>query len=143
MADTQLHHPIELGEKYKLRPIRFLHLGDWDGWHVKVYGISARQEQPDSQLIAAAERLAGERLPRPAVSKGRYGVGILIGHEGRDGNYVLVSWWIEENLLQHHVYFSPATLQRGLLPIPKKVYSRQAVSDRHNTEATHAHRLTV
>jgi hypothetical protein len=109
MATTQLHHPIELDEKYKPRPIRFLRLAELNDWRVKVYGISARQEQPDSKFTLAAEKLAQEQLPRPAMSKGRYGVGIVIAHEGRDGNYVLVSWWIEENLLQHHVYFSPAT----------------------------------
>ena len=61
--------------------------------------------------------VASERLPTPAVKIGkakddkgvsddRYGVAILIVHEGREGVFALVSWWVGENMLQHHVYFS-------------------------------------
>ena len=107
----------ELAAPYEPRPIRFLHLAAVDGWRLKVYGISARQERPDPAAVQAALRLATERLPRPATTFGdevgadlsgeRYGVGVLIVHEGREGLFVLMSWWAGENMLHHHVYFAP------------------------------------
>lgn len=104
---------------YTARPVRFLRLADLGGWRVKVYGISAHRERPDPAFVEAAERLARDRLPSPpvwsavpgagpAVSEDRYGIGILIAHEGREGGFALVSWWVGENMLQHHVYFAPA-----------------------------------
>ncbi|HEV2130530.1 MAG TPA: hypothetical protein VGR27_05485 [Longimicrobiaceae bacterium] len=42
------------------------------------------------------------------MSEDRYGVAVLIAHEGREGCFVLLSWWAGENMLQHHVYFAPA-----------------------------------
>ena len=110
---------IELEASYQARPIRFLRLAELGGWRVKVYGISSQRERPDPAFVKAAEHLAAERLPSPpvwsaapgegpAVSEDRYGVAILIVHEGREGGFVLVSWWAGENMLHHHVYFASA-----------------------------------
>lgn len=109
---------MELSGKYVKRPIRFLHLAESRGWKIKVYGISAHRERPLSTNVAAAEDLAENHLPQPAVlsqsadeqfliSESRYGVGVLIVHEAREGVFVLISWWAGENMLQHHVFFSP------------------------------------
>jgi hypothetical protein len=102
---------------YTPRPIRFLRVAEIGGWHLKVYGISARQERPERDAVEAALRLAAEQLPRPATSVGgdaepsvsheRYGVGVLIVHEGREGLFVLMSWWAGENMLQHRVFLAP------------------------------------
>lgn len=111
---------IAIESPYQTRPIRFIQLIEFNGWRVKVYGISAHNEFPAPAIIKAAEELAQEQLPMPAVwsaapdseptvSEDRYGVAILIVHEGREGNFVLVSWWVGENMLQHHVYYAPAT----------------------------------
>lgn len=111
---------IQLTLPYQTRPLRFLHVANLKGWHVKVYGISAHQTIPQALLVKAAEQLATEQLPSPAVwtakpgealiiSEDRYGVAILIVHEGREGNFVLLSWWVGENMLEHYVYFTAAT----------------------------------
>lgn len=102
---------------YAKRPIRFLELAAIGDWRVKAYGISVNNERPDSGLIRAAKRLASEKLPNPATDSGhddqntlsqdRYGVAVLIIHEGREGSFVLIDWWVGENMLQNHVYFSP------------------------------------
>lgn len=111
---------IQLTSPYQTRPLRFLHIANLKDWHVKVYGISAHQAYPQTLLVNAAEQLATEQLPSPAVwtdqpsetltvSEDRYGVAILIVHEGREGNFVLLSWWVGENMLEHYVYFTTAT----------------------------------
>lgn len=109
--------PPILTEAYRPRPVRFLGVTRLDGWRVKTYGITAEAERPPGALVEAAERLAREVLPNPpvwsparneepVVAKDRYGVAILIVHEARDGNFALVSWWVGENMLEHHVHFA-------------------------------------
>lgn len=93
---------------YQPRPIHFLELWKPDDWQLKVYGISARGEHPSPALVAAAKELALKELPRPAVTDNRYGVGFLIVHEGADGSWVLVDWWVRENMLKNLVFNAPA-----------------------------------
>ena len=111
---------IQLESPYQARPIRFIRLTEFNEWRIKVYGISAHREFPDFEIVKAAEKLAKEKLPIPSVwsaapgsehtiAEDRYGVAILIVHEGREGNFVLLSWWVGENMLQHHVYYAPAS----------------------------------
>ena len=115
----QTEPAIAIASPYEARPIRFIQLTEFNGWRIKVYGISTRSELPDPAIVKAAEELTQAQLPMPAVwsaapdsgptvSEDRYGVAILIVHEGREGNFGLVSWWVGENMLQHHVYFAPA-----------------------------------
>lgn len=115
----QTQPALEPEAPYRTRPIRFLHLADLGGWRVKVYGISAHRELPAPEFVQAAGRLARERLPTPpvwsappgegpVVSEDRYGVAILIAHEGREGSFALVSWWVGENMLQHQVHLTSA-----------------------------------
>ncbi len=110
---------LELCEPYEARPIRFLE--DWheSGWRLKVYGIAYRRPAPRRELVAAAKRIAVERLPQPAQAEGRYGVGFLGVHDGRGANFIFVDWWADENELHHHVYASPSdqpTALRYLTP---------------------------
>ncbi|HVG30121.1 MAG TPA: hypothetical protein VM864_10510 [Pyrinomonadaceae bacterium] len=96
--------PVELREPYRARPIRFLEEWSHAGWRLKVYGIAYEGERPRAGLVEAAKRIARERLPRPAVTASRYGVGFLGVHDGRTANFVFVDWWADENELHHHVY---------------------------------------
>jgi len=100
--------PEALPSGYKPRPISFLEVWEAGDWTLKVYGISARRKRPPAELVSTAKDLALRELPRPATAGSRYGIGILIVHEGEDGNYVLVDWWSGENMLHNHVYQSTA-----------------------------------
>jgi hypothetical protein len=81
-----------LSEPYTLRSVRFLDLLTFDGWRVKLYGIAYRAERPGQALVDAAVAAARERLPRPAVTDDRYGIGFVGAHQGRGGNFVFVDW---------------------------------------------------
>lgn len=89
---------------YVERAVRFLGVWEVDGWRLKMYGISAVSNRPPDALVTEAKRIARDRLPSPPVTNDRYGIGVLIVHEGADGQYVLVDWWTGENMLQHHLY---------------------------------------
>jgi hypothetical protein len=97
---------IELREPYRPRPVRFLEEWRDAGWRLKVYGIAYSGERPRAALVETAKRLARERLPQPAISESRYGVGFLGVHDGRGANFIFIDWWADENELHHHVYCS-------------------------------------
>jgi hypothetical protein len=93
---------MRLAEPYAPRPVRCLDVLAFDGWRVKLYGIAYRGERAAQELVDAAAALAQERLPRPAVTDDRYGVGFVGAHDGRGDHFVFVDWWEAENELHHH-----------------------------------------
>ena len=86
------------------------------GWRLKVYGIAYQGEEPDRELVEAALGAAESVLPRPALNDARYGLGFLGIHDGRDSNFVFVSWWENENELQHRVFYSATERPQQLRP---------------------------
>ena len=97
---------ISLAEPYATRSVRCLDLLTLNGWHLKLYGITYRGERPVEALVDAAVAAAQERLPRPAVTNDRYGVGFVGAHDGRSANFVFVDWWAHEDELHHHAWLS-------------------------------------
>jgi hypothetical protein len=108
---------VVLSEGYARRPVRPLPMVEVDGWRLKVHGIAYRGEVPRPELVDAARRVAGETLPRPAVGEGRYGVGFLGVHDGRDAGFVFVDWWAQENELHHHAFVSPLDRPADLVAV--------------------------
>ena len=98
---------LKLREPYAPRPVRFLAEWAFDGWRLKVYGITYRRERPRAELIETARRLAQESLPA-ALTGGNYGVGYVGVHDGRGANFIFVDWWADENELHHRVFAAPS-----------------------------------
>ncbi|HML21399.1 MAG TPA: hypothetical protein PKD09_07125 [Aggregatilinea sp.] len=98
---------FQLQEPYAPRPIRLLDPWAYAGWRLKVYGIAYGRALPRPELVEAAQAVAAQRLPQPAVTGDRYGVGFLGVHDGRGAAFVFVDWWQSENELHHHVYVAP------------------------------------
>jgi hypothetical protein len=98
---------IKLAEPYEPRPIHCLDVWEHAGWRLKLYSIACNRPTARAALVDAAQAAARERLPQPAVTPDRYGVGFLGVHDGRGVNFVFVDWWADENELHHHVYISP------------------------------------
>jgi hypothetical protein len=97
---------MSLAEPYATRSVRCLDLLTFDGWRLKLYGIAYRGERPVQSLVDAAVAAAQERLPRPAVTNDRYGVGFVGAHDGRGANFVFVDWWADEDELHHYAWLS-------------------------------------
>lgn len=97
----------QVTEPYRTRPVRCLEVWVTDGWRVKVYGIAYRRDRPRPELVEAAKEVAARTLPRPAEADDRYGMGFLGVHDARGCCVVFVSWWADENELQHEVFMSP------------------------------------
>lgn len=91
-------------------PRPFIALGheEIQGWLIKRYAITASGGAPSPALLQAARGLAERVLPEAGDSELGHGVGFVIAHEGRDGNYVLVDWWTGENMLAQQIHIAPA-----------------------------------
>lgn len=95
----------ELPSGYEPRSIQFWEVWRPHDWTIKVYAISSGKD-PDPDLIAAAKDLALQRLPFPAVTDTRYGLGLLIVQQGNDQKYIRVGWWIRQHVLKSYLYSS-------------------------------------
>jgi hypothetical protein len=73
---------LRFDQPYPPRPVRLRELWEWQGWRVKVYGISAQGEHPSEVLVQAAKRGAQQRLPQPAFSVKHYRVASMIIYDG-------------------------------------------------------------
>lgn len=103
-------------ERYTPRPVRPRGVQTFGDWSMKVYGIAYAGDEPGPDLVEAALGVARSTLPQTALGHGRYGLGFLGIHEGRDGNFVFVSWWENENELHHRVFFSTPARPGQLRP---------------------------
>ncbi|MCG8435285.1 MAG: hypothetical protein MJA83_14770 [Gammaproteobacteria bacterium] len=104
---------------YKKRILRFLQHAEFDGWRVKVYGLSATDKLPGDDELQAALAVADTHLPRPAVTGDRYGLAILIVHRGREGLFVILNWWLGQNMLTHRAFFAPYSTPIALKEIAR------------------------
>ncbi|MFM9984263.1 MAG: hypothetical protein ACKVOK_03475 [Flavobacteriales bacterium] len=92
---------------YKPRSIRFLGIEKHDAWSVKVYSISNRREYISSDTLKEirAHIPLWFELARKQTEH-TYAVATLIAHEGREGNFAILSWWTEENMLRLYAYLA-------------------------------------
>jgi hypothetical protein len=88
-----------LKHRYKKRSIRFIELWECEGWTLKVYGISNKNEFPPLTLINIGKTAIKDYLPGEAFHHGRFGAGFLGIHEGHGSNFFFLGWWENENEL--------------------------------------------
>jgi hypothetical protein len=94
-------------EPYKARTFRFHGVQPQDGWRLKLYSISHDGSSLKWNEFEEAIRLALVALPTPPVASGRLGVGFLIAHHGKTGDYLILAWWDLENELPLRVFVRP------------------------------------
>jgi len=103
---------------YQPRPIRFAEYYQTGNWRVKVYTISALRECPPQALLASATAYLPQWLaPAGVAPLADYQVATLIVHEGREGIYAVVSWWVAENMLRQYTYFADVTQPTCFRPL--------------------------
>lgn len=92
-------------QTYNARPVRQIGLIKHEGWMIKAYSISAKHKLVPNELVDLAQGRLTEWL-RKSTDYSNYKVAILIIHEGVDGIFTLLNWWIDENTIQNQVFFS-------------------------------------
>jgi len=68
-------------EPYKPREVEYLKEATFQGWRLKVYGISTGSEPVLIELAETGLNSILPNLPQPALTEDRYGVGFAIIHE--------------------------------------------------------------
>jgi hypothetical protein len=102
---TEIHMKIK--NKYTKRSIRFLELYKHDNWQIKIYSISNKNEFISNEIVAIVKENLTNWLSKSSnYELETFDIANLIIHEGREGYFVLTNWWIDDEMLQNHAYFS-------------------------------------
>lgn len=89
---------------YQPRPIQFHGLRDVHGQWLKLYSIRYGAEAIRWQVFEGGLNLAFAEVPEPDLARGRPGLGFVIAHQGRTGDYTVLGWWDSENELPLRVF---------------------------------------
>lgn len=94
-------------QPYAPRPVRYLGLEEVAGWRIKTYSISVKAERVEEHVVAHVRTCLPNWLEKhSAYLLDTYGIATLILHEGREGCFAILSWWIDSNMLQTSVYLA-------------------------------------
>jgi hypothetical protein len=89
---------------YRPREVRAYPALALPGRTFKVYGIVAEPARAARMPAAAMLADAIASLSTATDRDGSHGLGFVILHLAQDGDYLLVSDWVDANMLRHHVY---------------------------------------
>jgi hypothetical protein len=93
---------------YEPRPLAFLGIESVAGYRLKAYAIHYGDRPFDRNRFAGAWLQAISELPQPAIAVDRPGVGFVVMHQGRTGDYFILAWWDRENELPLRVFVADA-----------------------------------
>lgn len=90
--------------RYEPRPLAFLEVRTVRGFRLKCYSIRHGERPLDLETFEAGLKRAEDELPTPPINAERPGVGFVIMHQGRTGDYLILCWWDRENELPLRVF---------------------------------------
>jgi hypothetical protein len=90
---------------YSPRTIRFVEIILHQGWQIKLYSISAQNAFVSIDNIEQAKKYLDQWLSKSTVySLPTYKIATLILHEGKEGCFAILNWWLDENMTQNYIY---------------------------------------
>lgn len=96
---------MKIKSSYTTRPIRFLEVYNYNDWQIKLYSISIHSEFVSKENIEKTKQQLDNWLSKSEVyDLETYKIATLILHEGKEGCFAIINWWIDENMLQNFVY---------------------------------------
>lgn len=101
---------------YAPRPVRSLGLAKPNGFRIKQYSIVYAGVPFRADDLNIGLQFLFKKLPTPAVTEARPGVGFAIAHQGNGADYAVLGWWDNENELPLHVAVRPQTLAGAWRP---------------------------
>jgi hypothetical protein len=91
-------------QPFARREIRFCGLRPTGPWTLKVYSVAYGDAPFEWGRFEPGLQLAESGLPPPDDARGRPGLGLLIAHRGRTGDYVVLGFWDRENELPLRIF---------------------------------------
>lgn len=96
---------MKITHSYKSRVIRFIELYRYNDWTIKTYSICKNKEMVDKSILELAKSNIKKWLKNAGnYPLNTYNIATLILHECKEGCFAIINWWIDENMLQTHVY---------------------------------------
>lgn len=104
--------------EYQKRNIRFKEIIEINDWKIKVYTISEEDKfySPTAYKNTVNELRNWLEL-KNSFDATDYRLGFLILHSGADGLYILINWWVSENILNNHIFFTNKENQKDFKKI--------------------------
>ena len=94
-------------EQYRDRKMSFLKVAKVEDWQIKVYGITMHDSFKSFAVVENALLRLTEWLPpqdNPELPV--YDLAWLIAHEGREGVWLLLNWWVGGEMMETIVNFA-------------------------------------
>lgn len=108
---------------YVPRQVRFVAVNLVKDWQIKTYALTKGDARIDEQVWKQVSGNLPDWLKNSrAYSLPTYKIATLIVHQGSDGIFAILSWWIDQNMLQVLVY--KTDLQANA---PFELYSDQGI----------------
>lgn len=96
---------MPIKSSYQQRPIRFIEIHRHNDWQIKLYSISIKNEYVSKENIQNVKQNLDAWLSKRCIyNLETYKIATLIIHEGKEGCFAIINWWIDENMLQSFVY---------------------------------------
>jgi hypothetical protein len=96
---------MQIKSSYLQRPVRFLEIHLHNDWQIKLYSISIKNEYVSKENVQKAKQHLDNWLSKSSIyNLETYKIATLILHEGKEGCFAIINWWIDENMLQNFVY---------------------------------------
>ncbi len=90
---------------YSPRTIRFVEVLHYQNWQIKLYSISVESALVSIDNITLASRSLEQWLSKCNVyALPTYNIATLILHEGKEGCFAILNWWLDENMTQNYIY---------------------------------------
>ncbi len=92
---------------YQPRKIEFRQIINVNDWSVKVYAITYQDKFESNEVLDNAILNLPKWLGKSILlGLETYKTAFLIVHEGRDGVWSLLNWWLGENMLQSVTFYT-------------------------------------
>ena len=92
---------------YQPRKVEFRQIANVNNWNVKVYAITYQDKFASEEVLENALANLPKWLEKSKMlGLETYKIAFLIVHEGRDGVWSLLHWWIGENMLQSVTFYT-------------------------------------
>lgn len=94
-------------DKYRSRPIKFKETIEINDWRIKVYTITKGENFYHPEFYKSVkEKLPGWLSLKNSFNNDNNNIGFLILHSGNEGVFSVMNWWVGENMLNTHIFFS-------------------------------------
>lgn len=97
---------IKITEAYQERDTVFREVLRAGEYRFKVYTITHKSNKQDAETYKIASELAEKCVNEHTVDTPGYGPGYIIIHKGMDGNFIIIGWWSNENMVCLRGYYS-------------------------------------